>query len=54
VRATGTIDRWVASGILPPPIRINHRRYWDEEALEEREREGMRRRLVGGGTAARA
>ena len=39
-----TADRWVESGILPDPIRINNRRYWDEEALEQREREGMRRR----------
>jgi DNA-binding transcriptional MerR regulator len=39
-----TIDRWVITGILPPPLVINHRRYWDEAQLEEREREGMTRR----------
>jgi DNA-binding transcriptional MerR regulator len=37
-----TIDRWVESGILPPPLVINKRRYWDEEELEQRERDGMR------------
>jgi len=31
--ADRTIDRWVASGVLPESIRINHRRYWDEEQL---------------------
>jgi DNA-binding transcriptional MerR regulator len=37
-----TIDRWVEQGILPPPIIINRRRYWDEQELEQREREGMK------------
>jgi DNA-binding transcriptional MerR regulator len=41
--ADRTIDRWTAAGILPKPLIINSRRYWDEEQLEEREREGMRR-----------
>jgi len=44
-----TIDRWTAAGILPEPLVINRRRYWDEEELERREREGMRRK---GGEAA--
>ena len=39
-----TADRWVAAGILPDPIRINGRRYWDEAELEQRERDGMSRR----------
>lgn len=34
-----TVDRWLASGILPPPIRINGLRYWRERELEQRERE---------------
>jgi DNA-binding transcriptional MerR regulator len=42
--ADRTIDRWTAAGILPPPLVINHRRYWDEEELERREREGIGRR----------
>jgi hypothetical protein len=39
-----TIDRWTEAGILPPPLVINRRRYWDEEELEQREREGMGRK----------
>jgi DNA-binding transcriptional MerR regulator len=39
-----TIDRWIEAGILPPPVYINHRRYFDEAELEERERERMARR----------
>jgi predicted DNA-binding transcriptional regulator AlpA len=31
-----TVDRWVADPCLnfPKPIRINRRRYWDEDALD--------------------
>jgi hypothetical protein len=25
-----TLDRWLASGILPKPMRINRIRFWDE------------------------
>jgi predicted site-specific integrase-resolvase len=39
--ADRTIDRWVAAGILPLPLVINGRRYWDEAELEKRERERM-------------
>jgi DNA-binding transcriptional MerR regulator len=41
--ADRTIDRWTAAGILPPPIVINKRRYWDEEELERHERADMNR-----------
>jgi DNA-binding transcriptional MerR regulator len=41
--ADKTIDRWTAAGILPPPLVINKRRYWDEEELEQRERTHMGR-----------
>lgn len=34
-----TIDRWVATGVLPEPMRINSIRYWDLGELEEFERE---------------
>jgi DNA-binding transcriptional MerR regulator len=34
-----TVDRWVESGILPPPVRINGLRYWSQRELEQRERE---------------
>ena len=44
--ADRTIDRWVETGILPPPIYINHRRYWDEEEIERRERERMTSRVL--------
>jgi predicted DNA-binding transcriptional regulator AlpA len=33
-----TVDRWVATGVLPKPMRINKIRYWDEAEIEERER----------------
>lgn len=33
-----TLDRWVEFGILPEPMRINHRRYWDEDEIEARDR----------------
>jgi predicted DNA-binding transcriptional regulator AlpA len=36
-----TIDRWLASGILPEPLRINGIRYWRLGELERRERERM-------------
>ena len=36
-----TIDRWLDAGILPPPMRINRRRYWDLEEIERRERDRM-------------
>jgi DNA-binding transcriptional MerR regulator len=45
--ADRTIDRWTASGILPPPLVINKRRYWDEEELERRECANMSRKLPG-------
>jgi predicted DNA-binding transcriptional regulator AlpA len=31
-----TIDRWVATGILPQPIYINNRRYFDLQEVDER------------------
>lgn len=46
-----TIDRWTAAGILPAPLVINKRRYWDEQELEQRERANMSRKLTGGATA---
>lgn len=36
-----TIDRWLEVGFLPPPMVINNIRYWDEEEIEQREREHM-------------
>jgi len=36
-----TIDRWMETGILPQPMRINNVRYWDEIELEQSERERM-------------
>jgi hypothetical protein len=34
-----TVDRWLESGILPTPVRINGFRYWPQNELEQRERE---------------
>jgi hypothetical protein len=31
-----TIDRWVETGILPQPIYINNRRYFDLQEVDER------------------
>jgi DNA-binding transcriptional MerR regulator len=36
-----TIDRWTEAGILPQPDRINKRPYYDEDGIEQRERERM-------------
>jgi predicted DNA-binding transcriptional regulator AlpA len=30
-----TIDRWVQTGDLPPPVYIQQRRFWSEEVLDE-------------------
>ena len=30
-----TIDRWVEAKIIPAPLYIRGRRYWDEQALDE-------------------
>jgi hypothetical protein len=49
--ADKTIDRWTAAGILPAPLVINRRRYWDEQELEQRERANMGRKLTGEATA---
>jgi len=45
--ADRTIDRWTAAGILPAPLVINRRRYWDEAELERRERANLSRKLTG-------
>jgi predicted DNA-binding transcriptional regulator AlpA len=39
-----TIDRWVETGILPVPLRINKIRYWDEAEIETAERKRMAER----------
>jgi predicted DNA-binding transcriptional regulator AlpA len=31
---TRTIDRWVETGVLPQPFRINRVRYWHEGDVE--------------------
>ena len=36
-----TIDRWVAAGILSPPMRINGIKYHDEDDLDARDRARM-------------
>ena len=37
-----TIYRWIEAGILPQPININNRLFFDDAALDEKERERMR------------
>lgn len=34
-----TIDRWTEAGVLPEPMRINKVRYWDEQEIEQLDRE---------------
>ena len=46
-----TIKRWEDTGILPRPILINGRKYWDETELEEAERAGMGRQTTKPRTA---
>jgi predicted site-specific integrase-resolvase len=41
-----TIPRWIALGILPEPMRINGRLYWNEADIERCEREGMKPRAA--------
>jgi hypothetical protein len=36
-----TIYRWIDAGILPQPININNRLFFDNDALEQKERERM-------------
>jgi predicted site-specific integrase-resolvase len=36
---TKTLDRWVAKGILPPPKRVNNRKYLDENIQPRQDRE---------------
>jgi predicted DNA-binding transcriptional regulator AlpA len=36
-----TIDRWTATGVLPKPMVINRIRFWDEDEIEQRDRERM-------------
>jgi predicted DNA-binding transcriptional regulator AlpA len=36
-----TVDRWTETGILPEPMRINNVRYWDEDEVEQCERQRM-------------
>jgi predicted site-specific integrase-resolvase len=36
-----TVKRWVDEGILPPPVVINHRNYFSESEIEQRERDRM-------------
>ena len=40
-----TIDRWVESGVLPQPMRINKIRYWDLEEIEERDSQRLRNQM---------
>jgi len=47
-----TIDRWVETGVLPQPMRINKRRYWDLEEIEQRERDRMAAQTIKRNAAA--
>jgi predicted site-specific integrase-resolvase len=38
-----TIDRWVQAGVLPAPMYINRRRYWDADEIEHRDRDRPRK-----------
>jgi predicted DNA-binding transcriptional regulator AlpA len=34
-----TVDRWLECAILPTPVYINKRRYWDESELDRLDEE---------------
>jgi DNA-binding transcriptional MerR regulator len=34
-----TLDRWVKDGIIPPPERVNKRKYYDADSQPRRDRE---------------
>lgn len=36
-RSDRTIDRWIAEGVLPKPIRIRSLRYFDKADLDQRD-----------------
>ena len=42
-----TVDRWLASGVLPTPAAvINKRRYWSEQEIEQHERRTVANRSI--------
>jgi hypothetical protein len=41
-----TIDRWVQTGVLPAPMYINKRRYWDADEIEQRDRDRQRKQRM--------
>ena len=47
-----TIDRWVESGVLPQPMRINKIRYWDLEEIEARDSQRLRSQMQRDSEAA--
>jgi predicted DNA-binding transcriptional regulator AlpA len=47
-----TIDRWVESGVLPQPMRINKIRYWDLEEIEARDTQRLRGQMQRDSEAA--
>jgi hypothetical protein len=40
-RTDRSIDRYIALGIIPPPLWISGRRFWPEEQIEAVERAGI-------------
>jgi predicted DNA-binding transcriptional regulator AlpA len=51
--ADRTIDRWVKAGIFPQPMRINKIRYWDEDEVEQYDRERMAAQRAGSARLSR-
>ena len=47
-----TIDRWVESGVLPQPMRINKIRYWDLDEIEARDTQRLRGQMQRDSEAA--
>jgi predicted DNA-binding transcriptional regulator AlpA len=47
-----TIDRWVETGVLPQPMRINKIRYWDLEEIEARDTQRLRGQMQHDSEAA--
>jgi len=45
-RSVRTIDRWIENGELPPPMRINRFRFWDEKELDAFDARRLRSRAI--------
>jgi hypothetical protein len=51
-RSDRTVDRWVATGVLPPPdLYMNNRPLWADETLDQHDRQAVAARAAAKGAA---